>query len=85
VSEATHAYVARRTCGHPIALIVDLPDDPKGTAKAVAEQLRAGHKIERVTIPEARDIGVVYCSCSPPKKKRRKDPKMFTPGAIKRR
>lgn len=72
MSDATHAYVARRTCGHPIALMVDLPDDPRGTAKFVAAQIRHGHTVERVTIPEAREIGVVYCYCMYPRAPKRK-------------
>lgn len=64
---ATHAYVSRRPCGHPIALAVDLPDDPRGTAKHVAAQIRLGFTIERVTVEEARAIGVVYCDCEPKK------------------
>jgi hypothetical protein len=62
---ATHAYVSRRQCGHSIALAVDLPDDARGTAKFVAAEIRAGRTVERVTIPEARVIGVVYCYCVP--------------------
>lgn len=66
--EATHAYVSRRSCGHPIALMVDLPDDPRGTAKSVAADIRHGFTVERVTIEEARAIGVVYCYCLHPRK-----------------
>lgn len=70
---ATHAYVSRRPCTHPLALMVDLPDSPRETAKFVAAEIRAGNTVERVTIEEARQIGVVYCACvlkPKPRKKR---------------
>lgn len=67
--QATHAYVVRRPCTHPVALAVDMPDDPRGTAKFVAKEIRAGNTVERVTIEEARAIGVVYCACVPRKKR----------------
>lgn len=68
---ATHAYVSRRPCGHPLALMVDMPDDTRGTAKFVAAEVRAGQTIERVTIEEARAIGVVYCYCVERKRAKR--------------
>lgn len=61
--EATHAYISRRPCGHPIAVCVDMPDKPKYVASFVADEIENGRNIERVTIPEAREIGVVYCYC----------------------
>lgn len=69
MNDATHAYVVRRPCGHPLALAVDVPDDTKGTARFVAKEIRAGNTVERVTIEEARVIGVVYCACVPRKKR----------------
>lgn len=64
---ATHAYVAFRPCGHPVALMVDDPEDKKETARFVAQAIRDGHRIERVTIERAREIGCVYCKCTPTK------------------
>lgn len=61
---ATHAYVSRRPCGHPVGLCVDDPAHPRDTAKFVASEVRGGNTVERVTIEEARVIGVEYCACN---------------------
>lgn len=62
---ATHAYVAYRACGHPIALMVDDAEDRDGLATEIGNLIRAGCHIDRVTVAAAREIGVVYCDCGP--------------------
>jgi hypothetical protein len=59
---ATHAYVAYRKCGHPVALLVD-DEDKVAVGKEVGALIAAGYTIDRVTIARAREIGVVYCGC----------------------
>jgi hypothetical protein len=67
--EATHAYVAYRPCGHPEFLAVDDPNDSlayrRDLGRTVAQLVADDRRIERVTIEEARVIGVVYCACVP--------------------
>jgi len=63
---ATHAYVAYRPCGHPVALCVDeqnTKEERKAVAKFVREQITSGYTVQRVTLDEARTIGIKYCQC----------------------
>jgi hypothetical protein len=62
---ASHAYVVVRPCGHPIALLVDDDEDRDGLADELADYVRSGMSLQRVPIEEARQIGVIYCSCAP--------------------
>jgi hypothetical protein len=51
--EPTHVYVGRVPgCGCVEALRVDSPDDPKRTAKAVADMVRSGYEVTRVRLRE---------------------------------
>lgn len=59
--DPTHAYVVRRSCGHPVALYVD--DATPSLGREIAKDIGAGRTVERVTIAEARVIGVQYCDC----------------------
>ena len=56
--DATHAYVARRTCGCAVALFVYVPC----VADDIAGCIRDGLTLTRVTIPEARatPLGCVH-------------------------
>lgn len=62
MNDLTHAYVVRRSCGHPCAFYVD--DGSAGLSHAVAKDIRAGRTVERVTIADARAIGLNYCGCT---------------------
>lgn len=54
MSEATHAYIGRdRECGCVVAATTDTAD--KQTAKDVAEFIRDGLIVERVTIAYVRE------------------------------
>ena len=64
---ATHVYVGiKRECGCQVAGVCD--DADKNTAKAVADFIKSGLRVERVTVAEA---GVVLRRCphGPPQKK----------------
>lgn len=52
--DATHAYVGFRPCGCLVFASVDLPDEPKRTAKNVAEAIRDGLRIERQALEVVR-------------------------------
>lgn len=56
LTPATHAYVGRAPCGCVQLLMVDMPDFRKDTAKSVAEAIREGLSIERITIEESRRL-----------------------------
>ena len=86
MNDATHAYVGYRPCGHPVSLMVDMPDDRKTTASWVAQEIRDGHRIELVTIERAREIGVTYCSCvQPAEYEATRNKRMTRARAIKKR
>lgn len=50
------AYVGKKPCGCIVAFVVDDPKYPKDTAKSVAEFIRSGYAVERVTVEESRKI-----------------------------
>lgn len=62
--EATHCYVGIAACDCRRAVVVDMPDNAKQTAKTVAEFLREGLRIERMTIEDFRRIGLSLCECA---------------------
>ena len=51
----TMAYIGRKKCGCYVAATVDDPNDPKETAKSVADFVKSGLTIERVTAQFVRD------------------------------
>lgn len=69
--ESTPAWIARDPrCGHNLMMIVDTPDRMREVANEVASCIRQGLVPERVTVREARAIGLQWCEvCHPPKKK----------------
>ena len=59
----TMAYVARcPTCERAVVLMVDVPDCRKEHAKEIAQCIRDGYVIERMTVEEARQQPLV-CEC----------------------
>jgi hypothetical protein len=63
VREATHDYLATKPCGCAPGVCVDLGD--ASTAKFVAEWIRDGYAVERVTHAEVRErLG--YCAAHKP-------------------
>lgn len=61
LNDATHAYVGRGKCGHVILLQVDMRD--RDTAKSVAEVIREGGTVDRVTVDAARTMASQFCTC----------------------
>ena len=60
---STHAYAGRcRKCERVVSLCVDLLENANDCAEAVAESIRDGQYIERVTIEQARASGP-WCTC----------------------
>jgi hypothetical protein len=64
MKEPTHAYVVHRSCGHPVEVIVDLPDEPPLTAGMVANAIIRGSYVQRVSIDDARKLELRFCDCS---------------------
>lgn len=64
-ANATHAYAGYcGGCGSMVAIVIDLPGYGKDTARSVAEFIRSGYRVERVTIEEGRNI-LAFCRCKP--------------------
>ncbi len=59
----THAYLAKRPCGHVMYMAVD--DGSKDLGIEIARLIKDGNTIERVTIEAAR-ITPLYCNCEQP-------------------
>lgn len=59
---ATHAYLGRKVCGCVVAITVDDTDNRKWTADAVAEFIRDGLTVDRVTIEDGRKA-LNFCQC----------------------
>lgn len=51
IKNATHVYVGRTACGCPVAVVTDLG---KECARDVADMVRRGYFIERVTFEDYR-------------------------------
>ena len=62
MAEATHAYIGRGKCGCIIAVTTDVPDMRKETAADVAEFVRGGLSVERVTLDDFRRMPF-GCKC----------------------
>lgn len=59
----THAFVAFRRCGGAMLIGVDSPDfdDPIGVSEnEIAVLLRAGGRLERVTLDESREVRMCF-------------------------
>lgn len=72
--EAAPAWVARDPrCGHNLLVMVDTPERAREVAKEIAACIRAGLVPERVTVAQAREIGLQWCDvCRPPKGRKKK-------------
>ena len=58
------AYIARKSCGCMVAAAVDEPDHREDTANEIAEWIRAGLTVERVTVDYVR-ANWRTCACMP--------------------
>ncbi len=74
--EATPAWIARDPrCGHNLLVMVDTPERKREVAKEIAACIRAGLVPERVTVAQAREIGLQSCDvCQPPKGRKKQAP-----------
>jgi len=55
MNDTTHAYLGLKDCGCAVAAVVDEKNHQKDVAKSVANFIKDGLRIERVTIEEARE------------------------------
>jgi len=62
-SEEPKSYVGRKQCGCLVFAVVDVPGREKETAKDVAEAIRDGLTIERVTTEYVR-VNFTSCKCA---------------------
>lgn len=51
---ATHLYIGRKACGCVVAVVNDEPDEPKWTAKEVANLIKSGLTVERISFEQWR-------------------------------
>ena len=65
MSDATHVYLGTLTCGCTVAALVDLPEQKRVIAKALARMIRDGYTISRVTIAECRKTRIAHCLHTP--------------------
>lgn len=64
--QTTHVYVARKKCGCMVAAVSDMPTFERETAKDVADFIRDGLAIERMTMAEYKGAsGAMGCKCGP--------------------
>jgi len=55
-------YVGRKSCGCPVAAVVDNPEHKHDTARAIADWIRSGLTIERQSIEWVR-ANLHTCKC----------------------
>lgn len=48
-AKVIHCYIGRIACGCMVAVCFDEPDFPKATATSVADFIKSGYAVERVT------------------------------------
>lgn len=54
MTKHTHCYIGRKRCGCVTTIVVDEPEYPKDTAKSVADFIRDGYAVERMTIEDGK-------------------------------
>lgn len=59
--QATHLYIGRKPCGCAVAAVTDLGD--KDTAESVADYIKSGMTVERITVEQYRDTPIARCRC----------------------
>lgn len=62
--EATHVYIARKTCGCVTAVVTDCGD--KHTAADVKDFIMTGRTVERMAIDVFKADVRLGCKCPPP-------------------
>lgn len=59
----TPAYIARCKCGTIIMATVDRPEYAEDVANDVADCIRRGFAVERVTVGYVHENGLTECTC----------------------
>lgn len=54
--QATYTYIGRSACGCVRSAVVDHPTDRKTTAKCLADFVKSGQVVERVTSEMAKEL-----------------------------
>jgi len=62
------AYIATHSCGGWVLVTVDLPERAKDNAKEIAQCIRDGYTIERVTVQAVRTT-LTMCECNKARRK----------------
>lgn len=59
IDQATHVYLARKTCGCPVAVCtdIDIPSARKDASAFVLDCIKRGYAVSRVTFDEYRESG----------------------------
>ena len=66
MSEEKHVYVGTTACGCRVAVVADLPEHRKFTAKSIAEYVRDGLVMTRETLDEFRVKSLQRCTHARP-------------------
>jgi hypothetical protein len=61
----THCYVGQLACGCGCAIVRDMPDYKKDTAKSVAQMVREGLQVTRLEHEAACDAFAFKCAAYP--------------------
>lgn len=64
LDDVTHAYVGRKPCCRGVCY-VGVDDSSPSLAKEIAQLIRDGRTIERMTIEDSRKIAWTRCTCEP--------------------
>lgn len=58
----THNYVGCLPCGCGVAIVADMPDYTKDTAKDVAKMIEHGYEVQRLPHKEAGEMFSRHCA-----------------------
>lgn len=64
MSENTHAYIGSLSCGCHVAVVVDIVDDKKRTAKEVQRFIRDGYIVRRHSLEDMRNGTIKLSRCT---------------------
>lgn len=65
IDTGTHCYVGTLACGCGVALVRDMPDYKRDTAKDVADMIKHGYSVTRLPHKEACDVFAAKCADYP--------------------
>jgi hypothetical protein len=67
--DLTPCFAAMCQCGGWVGVTVDVPEHARDNAKEVARWMRAGFRIDKITVQSVRDGSSRMCECNREKKK----------------